>query len=67
MVISIGVVFFLSGLYGFLQKEKCFWLATNEGSDSIYNIAVAINQFAGCSKKYFGTSYAELMSTVDPV
>ena len=65
MVISIGVVLF-SGLYGFLQKEKCFWLATNEGSDGIYNIAVAINQFARCSKKYFGTSYAELMSTIDP-
>ena len=45
----------------FLLKEKCFQSAPiNGGSDSTYRLAAAITEFAGGSKKYFGTYHAEL-------
>ena len=44
----------------FLLKKKCFQSAPiNGGSDSTYRVAAAITEFAGGSKKYFGTYHAE--------
>ena len=44
-----------------LRCFKCFQSALiNGGSDSTYRVAVAITEFAGGSKKHFGTYHAEL-------
>ena len=77
---AAGALALKQRLHGNIHRRslilRLVWLFSGKGNVSGWplmrvltahnKVSVANNQFAGCSKKYFGAYYAELLPTTDP-